>query len=773
MFKKNIKYNSSLAYLIVFCLYTALTIILTYPWIIKFNTHKLGDDIDGSMLIWNLWWVKKALTSLNTSLLFSDYIFYPIGSSLTFHTFTLINGLIAFPFMLITENYLLIYNIFTFSAFVLSGFGTYLLVDYLIKDKTAAFISGLIFAFCPYHFVKVSFINYLSTQWLPLYILFLIKSFEEERSKYLNIFLAGLFFLFNALICEIYGLFSALFTLGYLIYYLKLKKDYHERKATLIKCFAIFSLFLLFFSPILYSMANFLFEKGDKVLFSTLENARFESADLLAYFVPSPLHPFWGNFFSDLTQNFSGIFQETTVFPGYVVIFLTIYSLLKIKKDPLIKFWYLALLVSTLLSLGPFLHIYVIELFLPFRLSIPLPYLITFYTPFLEAVRIPGRYGVMTMLFLAIISGYAIKTLFSKIKKYSFVWQMAIIIIIIFEYIPIPFPLISEMKIPHVYEKIKNTPGDYSILHIPLGWRAKENLGYNFTRFQYYQTFHEKRILDGSLARIEKEDTDYFNRVPIIKSIISLEYGKPLNSIPVEEDRENVLEFLDFFDIRYIILDEVYERVFTHLDENSFQNMDKYVNEIFPVKLIYENTKQNRLRIKDAYKKYKDSFVMEIPRKTPMRKDPFYEVITSLDTTFKVYEVQRGKNPESIRINPKDDISNLYLAKGWAEGPMKNNNIKTIAKKSLLMVRFNNVINRKMIFKASPLQNLNDKELKLAVKLNGYKVADILIKRGWNIYSVNLPENFQQIGVNKIEFLKIQPYRNGDIQIGFEFFELR
>ena len=773
MSKQNIKYNSLSAYLIVFCLYTALTIILTYPWITEFNTHKLGDDIDGSMLIWNLWWVKKALTSLNTSLLFSDYIFYPIGSSLTFHTFTLLNGLIAFPFLLITKNILFIYNILTFSAFVLSGFGTYLLVNYLIKDKFAAFTSGLIFAFCPYHLVKVSFINYLSTQWLPLYILFLIKSFEEEKSKYLNIFLASLFLVFNALMCEIYGLFAAIFTLGYLIYYLKSNKDYYVRKSVLIKCLAIFSLFLLFFSPILYSMTKFLSEKGDKVLFSTLENARFESADLLAYFVPSPLHPLLGNFFSDLTQNFSGIFQETTVFPGYIVIFLTIYSLSKIKKDPLTKFWNLSLLISILLSLGPFLHIYIIELFLPFRLSIPLPYLITFYIPFLEAVRIPGRYGVMAMLFFAIIAGYALKTLFSKIRKKSILWQMLIIIIILFEYIAIPFPLISEMKIPPIYERIKNSPGDYSILHIPLGWRAKENLGYNFTRFQYYQTFHEKRILDGSLARIAKEDTDYFDRAPIIKSIISLEYGKPLDSVSIPEERKYVTEFLNFFDIRYIILDEVYERVFTHLDENSFQNLDKYVNEIFPVRLIYENTKQNRMRIKDAYEKYKKSFVLETPRKTPMREDPFYEKITSLDTTFKVYEVKRDNSSAGIMINPEAEISNLYLAKGWSEVSKEGNGIKTLKEKSLLLVRFNDVINRKIFFKASTMRNFNDENFKLTIKLNGYKVTDILIKQGWNIYSVNLPEDFQQKGINKIEFSKIQSYQTEDIPIGFEFFEFR
>jgi len=772
MINQNTKENSFLTHLIVLSLYIVLTILLTYPWITKFTTHKLGDDIDGSMLVWNIWWVKKALTSSNCSLLFSDYIFYPIGSSLAFHTFTLLNGIIALPFFLVTKNILLIFNILTFSTFVLSGFGTYLLVDYLIKDKIAAFTSGLIFAFCPVHFVKVSFINYLSTQWLPFYILFLIKSSKEERPKYLNIFLASLFFLFNALVCEIYGLFAALFTLAYLIYYLIVSKDPRLRKTVFMKCLAIFSLFLLFFSPILYSMAKFLLEKGEKVLFSTLENATFESADLLGYFIPSPLHPLFGNFFFYMTKHFKGIFQEVTVFPGFVVILLTLYSFFKTKTYPLMKFWILMLLASITLTFGPFLHINGREYFLSSKISIPMPYLITYYTPFLSAVRIPGRYSVMAMLFFAILSGYALKAFFTKMGKKSTVWQMVIIIVILFEYLPIPFPLISEMRIPSCYERIKNIPGDFTILHIPLGWRAKENYGYNFTRFQYYQALHEKRILDGSLARIAKEDTDYYERVPIIKSLVSLEYGTPFESIPIEEDKKNMQEFLDFFNIRFIILDEVYERVFTHLEENSFQNIDRYINEIFPVKMLYQNKEENRIRIKRAYKKYKESFQIDNPRKTPPRKDPFYEEITTLDTTFKVYEVQRSNLSNDIKINPGAKISNLYLAKGWAKALKEDTNIKTMRENSLLMVRFNDIVKRIVLFKASPLGSFNDNEFKLAMKLNGYKVADFLIKPGWNIYSVNLPEDLQKKGINKIEFSRMISSQNRNVVIGFDYFEI-
>src|SRR3972149_9989239 len=151
MSAQNKKINFFLHDLGVIFFFIILTIGFTYPWIAKFNTHKLGDDIDGSMLIWNIWWIKKAFSFQGYSLLFSDYIFYPIGTSLVFHTLILLNGILALPFFLATKNIVLIFNTLTFSAFVLSGFGTYLLVDYLVKDKIAAFISGLIFAFCPFH----------------------------------------------------------------------------------------------------------------------------------------------------------------------------------------------------------------------------------------------------------------------------------------------------------------------------------------------------------------------------------------------------------------------------------------------------------------------------------------------------------------------------------------------------------------------------------------------------------------------------------------------
>ena len=55
-----------------------------------------GDSFDGWQNYWNLWWVKKALLELLLSPFQTDYLFYPTGVDLYFHTLNIFNGLIHF-----------------------------------------------------------------------------------------------------------------------------------------------------------------------------------------------------------------------------------------------------------------------------------------------------------------------------------------------------------------------------------------------------------------------------------------------------------------------------------------------------------------------------------------------------------------------------------------------------------------------------------------------------------------------------------------------------
>ena len=139
---------------IVTVTFTILTLILTYPVILKLSTHFMCDGGDGFQNMWNMWWLKTSLLSLKTNPYYTTYLHYPDGISLLFQTFNPFNGLISIPlqFMFKME---IIYNLIVIFSFIMSGIGMYLLARYLIKNRPAAFIAGAIYTFCPFKFVYI------------------------------------------------------------------------------------------------------------------------------------------------------------------------------------------------------------------------------------------------------------------------------------------------------------------------------------------------------------------------------------------------------------------------------------------------------------------------------------------------------------------------------------------------------------------------------------------------------------------------------------------
>ena len=212
----------------------------------------------------------------------------------------------------------------------------------------------------------------------------------------------------------------------------------------------VFLIFIRMFSPLLYRMVSIILSEGQSILSSTLENAQFESADLLSYFIPSPLHPLWGNGAGYIMSSFTGIFQETVVFPGFISIILCLCAFLAAKNRREIIFFLCLAFVSVLMSFGPYLHFFGRDTFCDTGIKIPMPYLFSYYLPFFSAVRIPGRYGAMAMVFISIVAGYGFKSLSDRFRGKKTLF-CTVIFILFFEFWTLPFPLISNMKIPEIY----------------------------------------------------------------------------------------------------------------------------------------------------------------------------------------------------------------------------------------------------------------------------------------------------------------------------------
>ena len=545
--------------------YLLLAALLTYPLVLRFATHVPGDGSDDPALVWNLWWVRHALIDLHSNPLLCDYMFYPLGIDLTFYTLTIINGFASVPLQpligLVSTN-----NVIVLASFVLSAYGAYLLVKHLLPKgahPAAPFIAGLIYAFSSNRLIYASLgqFNILSTQWIPFFVLFLIKSSSSPRSlRYPS--LAAVFLLLSGYTEFTYASFLLVFTLLCLLYCLAAVG--WRRNVLFVRNLTIIGgLFVVGMSPILVRMWRVMAVEGD-FLVEGLGFANVFSADVLGFFVPSHLHPLaelWRSSFDFSYLNF--------VFVGYVVLGLAIYGAVRHLRDRGVGFWIVCTVIFALIALGPTLRIngQERELALPFDALAALP--------FFKGNRYPSRYSVILTLCWAVLAAYGLHSLTSRIRRQALRRSVVGILagLVLFEHLSVPLPL-SDFRVPDVYAAIAEEPGDFSVLEFPLAWRN----GFRVTGTQdpvimfeqFYQTVHQKRLLGGNTSRNPEYKFQYFTEAPVISTIIALENGYEVERETWDMDRQLAPEVLRLLGVRYVV-------VHTEVVPSALQEYVEYV----------------------------------------------------------------------------------------------------------------------------------------------------------------------------------------------------
>ncbi len=555
--------------LVVIGVYLFLALVLTYPVGWHFTTHLPGDGGDDPPLAWNLWWVKHALLDLGTNPFDCRYLFYPIGINLAFYTLTVLNGALSIPlqsvFGLVASS-----NLILWSSFVVGGYGTYLLVLYLLAgwksgrmgkrasrlpdfqaSHLAAFVAGLVYAFSSskLFYAALGQFNIASSQWIPFYVLFLFKM-RRNPTRWRYPLWAALFLLFQAWAEMTYASFLIIFTalcfLCDLLGWASTRKLESRSYLGVVGALGLLGLvFVLGLSPILYMMLPDMLVEGDFFVQGS-GFAEVFSADPLGLFIPTRLHPLFGS----LVGGFD--FQADKgqhLFLGYVVLILALYALVRRSGA---RFWGIAAFIFLVLCLGPVLSIN------GHSTGLPLPFLVLQRLPFFKGNRYPGRFGVMVVLSLAVLVGFGLERLLKRIPhRRSLLLAACCSLLILFEHLSIPLPL-SDMQVPEVYHLIAAEEGDFAVLDIPLAWRN----GFRITGTldpiimfeQFYQTVHRKRILAGNTSRNPEFKFQYFTALPAINHLIALETGHRLEASEVERDKALAAEVLRFFDIRYVVV---------------------------------------------------------------------------------------------------------------------------------------------------------------------------------------------------------------------------
>jgi hypothetical protein len=675
-------------HLLVLGLYLALTAFLTYPLVTHFATHVPGDGSDDPALVWNLWWVRHAVVDLHSNPLLCDYMFYPLGIDLTFYTLTIINGFASVPLQpligLVSTN-----NVIVFVTFVLSAYGTYLLVKYLLPKGThpsAPFLAGLIYAFSSNRFVYASLgqFNILSTQWIPFYVLFLIKARRNPRSLR-HPFLAAVFLLLSGYTEFTYASFLLVFTLVCLLYWLAV--DGWRRNLLLWRNLAVVGgVFIVGMSPILVRMWRVMAVEGD-FLVEGLGFANVFSADLLGFLVPSHLHPL-----ADLWRRSFHFSYLNFVFIGYVVLGLAIYGAVRHFRDLGLRLWIVSTIIFALIALGPTLR------FNGQEHELPLPFDVLAGLPFFEGNRYPSRYSVMLTLCWAVLAAYGLYGLTGRVRRETLKRSVAGILagLVVFEHLSVPLPL-SDFRVPDVYGTICEEPGNFTVLEIPLAWRN----GFRVTGTkdpvimfeQFYQTVHQKNLVGGNTSRNPEYKFQYFTEAPLINTIIALENGHEVERETWDRDRQLAPEVLRLLGVRYVVLHT--EAVPSVLQE--------YVQYVMGGERTYEGG------------------------------------------GIVAYRVTHPPLDGELLIDLGSDEARLYLGEGWSESGGEYVWAQRKEARFLVSLSRKHQQMTMRILAPGPGQNLE-------VVLNGHSAASLALSEGWREYEVLLPEGLLRDGLNELLF---------------------
>jgi hypothetical protein len=210
---KGQKANRIIEVLGVALIAVVVTVWMTWPLPVQMKSHSLGGG-DPLLEAYLHAWGTHTLLS-HPGALFDTNMFYPAKDTFALSENLLGNQVFFAPVYLLTGNPNLGNNVVALLSFALCICTMYWLVRWATRNGFAALIAGVVFAFAPARISQLEHNQLLSTQWLPLIVLFLYRFILRQKTTDLIAF--GSFILLQIL-CSLYlGYFGLLVAAIYLV----------------------------------------------------------------------------------------------------------------------------------------------------------------------------------------------------------------------------------------------------------------------------------------------------------------------------------------------------------------------------------------------------------------------------------------------------------------------------------------------------------------------------------------------------------------------------
>jgi hypothetical protein len=182
-----------------------LTVLVTWPQPAVLATQFVAHT-DSYFSTWRLMWIAHALRT-DPRDLFDANIFHPTTGTLAYSDATLLQGLLATPFLWAGASPVVVYNVILLLGFVSSGIAMFVLARHVTGRVEPALVAAAVFVVAPYRTEHVMHLEMQWAMWIPLVLWALTRTVEERSWRFGA--LSGLFLWLQVLSCVYYGIFLA------------------------------------------------------------------------------------------------------------------------------------------------------------------------------------------------------------------------------------------------------------------------------------------------------------------------------------------------------------------------------------------------------------------------------------------------------------------------------------------------------------------------------------------------------------------------------------
>jgi hypothetical protein len=521
--------------LLVLLAYLGVALGMTWPLVDQMHKRLPGPSDDTLVHYWNGWWVKKALT-LGQSPFYTRYLYYPTGISLVYHNFAWFSIVTWLALEPLVGGYVA-YNLSILANLALCGLAAFLLAYELTGDRRAAFLAGLLYECWPFRLSQLDHPNLISTQWIPLFLLFLIRAVRLGRWR--DGVLAGVFLALTGYTRWQQLVPAAILGGIYLLCTLPGRRTSWRRWGPVLLIAGVIAAVALT-PPALMLIRQ---QRTEPVQLLVEDEEEGMQTDLLAYLTPGPSHsvlnsltqPAYARYYADRSEP-----RRFAACVGVTTSALALLGMWKARRAGLI--WVAMAVVLILLALGP-----ILRLNGQLYLNVPMPYRLAARLYVVRLLRVPDRFNMFLASPVAMLSAHGVAHVMTLIQKRGKWATFAVLgllgAVILFEYVAVPVPLIRP-KVSEFHRWLSAEPDDFAVLDLPIDTSSSK-------RYMAAQVTHQHPILQGKTPRFPQGAFDYLNSQPWIRALQGS--GK---MPPTHTDVSRQLETLAQDGVRYVILDK-------------------------------------------------------------------------------------------------------------------------------------------------------------------------------------------------------------------------